>query len=178
MCVPPICMASQGVGWRVSRVLSERGVETVADLRRVAPGVLGEWVGANLAASLQRLCRGIDDRQLVFEHDRVQKSIGVEVRVCGVGSSGWERKREWKGEVYVPLLLWSNEGRESALDSWLPSPRSSGRTHLQLEYGGGGVCQHVSRLTLLVRVVVLAGELGRAAVHCGCSGEVHWGPGG
>ncbi len=80
---PPSPYFGQGVGWRVSQVLADRGVGTVADLRRVGVSTLGEWVGANLAASLQRLSRGIDDRQLVFEHDRVQKSVGVEVsRPC------------------------------------------------------------------------------------------------
>ncbi len=68
-----------GVGWQASKVLTSHGVSTVGELREVPRAMLLSWFSASVADSLWRLCRGIDDRQLDYEVDRLQKSIGVEV---------------------------------------------------------------------------------------------------
>ena len=55
---------------------------------------------------------------------------------CGKLGVGEEAGVRGRG-VRVPFaVVTCRQG--NALDSWLPSPRSSGRAHLQLEYGGGG----------------------------------------
>jgi len=65
-----------GVGPALLGTLKERGLETIADARRVGLGWLERWIGSGRAAWLDRRMRGEDESEVV--HGEGRKSISAE----------------------------------------------------------------------------------------------------
>lgn len=101
-----------GVGQSTSLKLNSLGVQSCGDLQAMTLVQLQTEFGNKIGEALYKHCRGLDDRQLVYEHER--KSVSAEVNYGIRFTNNIEAEtflKQLAGEVHSRLLEVKMKGK-------------------------------------------------------------------
>jgi DNA repair protein REV1 len=147
-----------GVGWKLSKKLSEKGFRVCSELWTAPRPLLVEWFGPSIGTQLHGWCRGEDSRQLIPFAER--KSIGNSPFCCFLTTPGaevnWGLRFTTTGEVERFLTQLSHEVHERMERAEVAGKtltlkvkkRKANVPYATVKFLGHGDCDNVSKSVL------------------------------